>query len=100
MSYWLSTDYLIEEQPLPYGLQLQQRFMESWWHIENISYEAEYDTRNKLELDLGRFHALHHREDPMLEIEDPEALKVDFTGEDNYVILNNCDWGHFVGTSL
>ena len=36
----------------------------------------------------------------MLEIEDPEALKVDFTGKDNYVILNNCGRGHFVGASF
>ena len=33
-------------------------------------------------------------------IEDPEALKVDFTGKDNYVILNNRGRGHFVGTSF
>ena len=68
--------------------------------IENISYEVEYDTRNKPESDVGRFHALYHRENPTLGIEDPEALKVDFTGKDNYVLLNNCGRGHFVGASF
>lgn len=42
--------------------------------IESIRYEVEYDTQNKSEPGLGRFHALYRREDPTLGIEAPEAL--------------------------
>jgi len=68
--------------------------------LEDISYEIEYETQGEPEPNVGRFHALYHRENPTWGIQDPKALKVDFTGKDNYVILKTHGRGHFVGTSF
>jgi hypothetical protein len=73
---------------------------ETGYPLENISYEIEYEAQNEPEPNIGRFHALYHRENPTLGIEEPEALKVDFTGKENYVILKTYGRGHYVGTSF
>jgi len=68
--------------------------------LENISYEIEYEIQEKPEQNVGRFHALYHRENPTLGIEEPDELNVDFTGERNYVILKNRGRGHYIGTTF
>lgn len=68
--------------------------------LEGISYEIEYETKNEQETNVGRFHALYHRENPTWGIEDPKGLRVDFTGKDNYVILNTNGRGHYIGASF
>ena len=68
--------------------------------LEGISYEIEYEISEEPEPNVGRFHAMYHRENSTWGIEDPEALKVDFTGRDNYVILRTWGRGHYVGASL
>lgn len=68
--------------------------------LENISYEIEYETQDKPESNVGRFHALYHRENPTIGIENPEALRTDFTGGENYAILKTSGRGHFVGASF
>jgi hypothetical protein len=68
--------------------------------LEGMSYEIEYETCEKPEPNVGRFHAMYHRENPTWGIEEPGALKVDFTGRDNYVILKAWGRGHYVGASF
>lgn len=73
---------------------------ETGYPLEDIIYEIGYETMSEPETNVGRFHALYHRENPTWGIENPKDLRVDFTGKDNYVILKAGGRGHYIGASF
>jgi hypothetical protein len=72
-----------------------------------LYYYVDHESYDHLAEDLGRFHAVWHRENPCDGIspegKDFEAYQFEgtnTTGAGNYVILDATGWGHYVGCHL
>lgn len=86
--------------PMPYAKGARLELLNnSGIDVGPLSYRLEYEER-PVSLEMGRFCAFYHRENPTVGIEDPTALKADFSGRDNYVILRTTGRGHYIGASL
>ncbi len=72
-----------------------------------VYFYVDYESYDALSEELGRFHAIWHRENPCdgispqgMNFEDYQFEGINKTGEGNYVILDAEGRGHFVGCHL
>ncbi|HID94945.1 MAG TPA: DUF2961 domain-containing protein [Candidatus Latescibacteria bacterium] len=69
--------------------------------VDSFYYYIDYEEYDRLEGDLGRFHAKWHRENPCQALKFKEGEpEINLTGDENYVILDAEGRGHYVGCNL
>jgi hypothetical protein len=94
--------------PMPFARAARIQVTNECAHTPaRLYYYVDYESYERLAEDLGRFHAVWHRENPCDGLspqgKDFEAYQFEgtnTTGEGNYVILEAKGWGHYVGCHL
>ncbi len=86
--------------PMPYAKGARIELENTTSTQVPLTFMVRDETWPSVPANLGRFHAAYNRENPTQGIEDPAKVHADFTGKDNYVMLNTTGRGHFVGCSF
>jgi len=88
--------------PMPFSEGAQIELLnESELQMRSVWYHIDYEEDDKIDENMGRFHAQWRRENPCKAVPIPEKGEaINLTGEDNYVILDAEGRGNYVGCIL
>jgi hypothetical protein len=86
--------------PMPYAAGARIELENSAGVTVPVQFEVQHEEWKSTPADLGRFHALYHRDNPTQGIDVPSEVRPDFTGARNHVILDTGGRGHYIGASL